>query len=194
MLQRARACEGTTIGSQSTRMATSGASSTSAMHSATYTASGMATSMNTSSTGPVSSAEPYSASTGKGEQQELKLSSYNPWTPQVWPPTLKIYVSALNSLLQGMLQDAAACADLAAVEQRTAVPFLVLTVFCDALVSCIAQLWCSVCAMKYSSPAACSEQTTVLQRAVCRAASACPVIACSQEHRHLAAQHQAVNV
>lgn len=85
MLQRDTASEGVAPGSQTNRMATSGASSTSAMHSTTYAASGMATSMNTGSTGPTSSAEPYSSSTGKGEQQDLKLSSYNPWAPQVRP-------------------------------------------------------------------------------------------------------------
>ncbi|WIA16713.1 hypothetical protein OEZ85_013368 [Tetradesmus obliquus] len=38
--------------------------------------------MTTSSTGPASSAEPYSSSAGGSAGDELKLSTYNPWTPQ----------------------------------------------------------------------------------------------------------------
>eukprot|EP00882_Tetradesmus_deserticola_P024496 GHRQ01026773.1.p3 GENE.GHRQ01026773.1~~GHRQ01026773.1.p3 ORF type:complete len:111 (-),score=47.32 GHRQ01026773.1:790-1098(-) len=72
--------------SLATRMAPSGASSTSGLvmlHARSPTHA--TTAMTTSSTGPASSAEPYSTSAGgsAGEQNELKLSSYNPWTPQV---------------------------------------------------------------------------------------------------------------
>lgn len=80
-------------------MAPSGASSTSALavHSRSPACGGGAagsaagsgpTPMATSSTGPVSSADPYSsagdgAMTPPGSGGEVRLSSYNPWAPQV---------------------------------------------------------------------------------------------------------------
>jgi hypothetical protein len=85
-----------------TRMAPSGASSTSALvmlHSPTHAT----TAMTTSSTGPASSTEPYSSSAGgsASQQDELKLSTYNPWTPQVRKSKSRVFAVAVTCVGRG---------------------------------------------------------------------------------------------